>query len=288
VEQRLSGLRREGFAGIKVVLDDGRPWVGGDSATSRLSAELFHALLEQARIQEMRSYVHVTQLSDANEVVAAGANVFMHGIMDALLPEALLQRMREQNVVWAPAIRFIAAGADFPAYARRVLADPFLTAALTDAERTSFTAAAQRTEPTPNALFPDLPRHGAAYRRNLYENTRRVRAYGVSVAVGSDSGGGIGTHVEMELLQEAGLSPAEVLVAVTYAAAAALGIESQRGSIEPGKLADLVVLTRDPIADIRNARAIAAVIKGGSVAWQSDDNRAEPFRDANRSEGNRR
>jgi imidazolonepropionase-like amidohydrolase len=82
----------------------------------------------------------------------------------------------------------------------------------------------------------------------------------------------------MELLQEAGLSPAEVLVAATYGAAAALGIESQRGSIEPGKLADLVVLMRDPLADIRNARAIAAVIKGGRVAWRRDDHRAEPYR----------
>jgi imidazolonepropionase-like amidohydrolase len=63
-----------------------------------------------------------------------------------------------------------------------------------------------------------------------------------------------------------------------HGAATALGIESQRGCIEPGKLADLVILTRDPLADIRNARAIAAVIKGRRLAWRSDDHGVEPFR----------
>lgn len=270
VEQRLPVLRSEGYAGIKVVLDDGRPWMGSDSATSRLPPEIFRSLVEQARLQEMRSYVHVTQLADAEDAIAAGANVFMHGIMDAVLPDALLHRMRERGVVWAPAIRIIAAGADFPAYARRVLADSLLRTHLTDAERTRYADAARQTEPAANALFPKLPRNGAAYVRTLNENTRLVRAHGVSVAVGSDSGDGIGTHIEMVLLQEAGMSPAEVLIAATYGGAVAMALDESRGTIEPGKLADLVVLTRDPLDDIRHARAISAVIKGGRVAWRRE------------------
>ncbi|MEO6436288.1 MAG: amidohydrolase family protein [Tepidisphaeraceae bacterium] len=70
---------------------------------------------------------------------------------------------------------------------------------------------------------------------------------------------------ELELLVEAGLPPSAALQAATINNAAALKQESQLGSIEPGKLADLVILSADPTADIRNARRIEKVIRGGNI-----------------------
>jgi imidazolonepropionase-like amidohydrolase len=74
--------------------------------------------------------------------------------------------------------------------------------------------------------------------------------------VGSDSGYiyktyGFGTIEELELLREAGFHPLEVLRAATLSGAEALGAQDRIGSIEPGKLADLVVLGENPLANLK-------------------------------------
>jgi imidazolonepropionase-like amidohydrolase len=69
----------------------------------------------------------------------------------------------------------------------------------------------------------------------------------------------------MEIFAEAGLTPMEVLKAATWNGAYALGRTDQFGSVEPGKLADFVVLDRNPLERIDNVRRIHRVVKGGVV-----------------------
>jgi imidazolonepropionase-like amidohydrolase len=70
---------------------------------------------------------------------------------------------------------------------------------------------------------------------------------------------------ELALLVEAGLSPLAALQAATVTAAASLGQSDKLGTLEPGKLADIVVLEADPLADIQNARRVRTVLKAGHV-----------------------
>ena len=73
-------------------------------------------------------------------------------------------------------------------------------------------------------------------------------------------------HTEMELLvTKAGLTPLEAITAATRNGAQVLGISASYGTIAPGKIADLVILSADPAADIRNTTRIEYVIKGGKV-----------------------
>ena len=74
-----------------------------------------------------------------------------------------------------------------------------------------------------------------------------------------------GVHMEMEELVAAGLTPLEAIRAATASAARIAGADRDLGVIGVGKLADLVILDRDPTDDIRNTRRIAQVIQGGKV-----------------------
>lgn len=82
---------------------------------------------------------------------------------------------------------------------------------------------------------------------------------------------------ELQLLVNAGLSPSEALRAATWEAARALGRDDELGTIRPGYLADLVLLSANPLQDIRNTRRIEAMILNGR--WFSRDNLDTVFAD---------
>ncbi len=100
------------------------------------------------------------------------------------------------------------------------------------------------------------------------EITGAAHKSGVKVLAGTDAGDsyvfpGFAVHDELQELVKAGLTPAEALRAATWEGAEFLGRTADAGSLEPGKLADLVVLDADPLADIRNTSRIRAVVVNG-------------------------
>ncbi len=95
---------------------------------------------------------------------------------------------------------------------------------------------------------------------------------GVRLTVGTDVGmpwitPGVSLHRELELLVQAGIDETDVIVMATRNGAEGLSLEDQLGTVEAGKLADLVVLTADPLSDIRNTRLLAAVYKAGELVY---------------------
>lgn len=94
---------------------------------------------------------------------------------------------------------------------------------------------------------------------------RRLHASGVPLAIGYDDYLPTGSHSVLEALVVAGLSPLEAITAGTANAARALGAEGEIGTLEVGKLADLLILDADPLEDIRNTKTIWMVIKGGRL-----------------------
>jgi imidazolonepropionase-like amidohydrolase len=77
---------------------------------------------------------------------------------------------------------------------------------------------------------------------------------------------GKGLHKELELLVEAGLSPTEAIIAGTRSAADNLGKGNELGTIEKGKLADLIVISGDPLKEIERTRDIKMVMINGMIA----------------------
>ncbi len=107
---------------------------------------------------------------------------------------------------------------------------------------------------------------------------RAAYGRGVKLHVGSDAPDhesffGLSLHFELEHFIKAGIEPLEVLRIATQRAAEAVGAEHDLGTLEAGKLADLVLLDANPLEDIRNTQAIWRVIKGG---WLFDPEKLRP------------
>lgn len=114
-----------------------------------------------------------------------------------------------------------------------------------------------KEEPQNQYLWPKV----LQLTRMLYEN-------GVTILSGTDIPNfdlvpGASLHHELELLVEAGITPLEVIKIATRNGAQALGIEDDVGTIEPGKQADMIVLSENPLEDISNTKKIEAVISDG-------------------------
>ena len=95
---------------------------------------------------------------------------------------------------------------------------------------------------------------------------RKLAERGVPVAIGGHGQEpGIAAHWELWSFVRGGMSPVQALRAGTIEAARSLGYDRQIGSLEPGKLADLVILDADPTQDIRNSDKVSKVMLGGRL-----------------------
>jgi imidazolonepropionase-like amidohydrolase len=102
----------------------------------------------------------------------------------------------------------------------------------------------------------------------LRANLKRAFDAGIPIVMGSDTGFfgvllGVASQIELELMVEAGLTPAQAILAATSNAARMIGREKELGTIEAGKQADLLILDANPLDDIRAIRRIHRVVKGG-------------------------
>ena len=113
-------------------------------------------------------------------------------------------------------------------------------------------------------------RQGRVELARQMEFVGRAHRGGVKIAAGTDVAmpyvvPGAGLHGELKLLVDSGLTPMDALVAATGQAAELLGQQNNLGTVEKGKLADMVILDADPLEDIRNIGRISQVLKAGRV-----------------------
>jgi imidazolonepropionase-like amidohydrolase len=126
----------------------------------------------------------------------------------------------------------------------------------------------EKNNPVPANVSPeDMAERREALQR-MFGVVGRLRRAGVPMLAGTDPPTrdvfpGFSLHDELGLLVKAGLTPLEALQAATFNAAKCLALSASHGTIEKGKVADLVLLEADPLSDIANTRKIAAVVAGG-------------------------
>jgi len=225
---------------------------------------------DAAHAAGVRLAVHATELVVAKASLRAGADFLVHSVEDAAVDEEFLALAKRNRALYCPTL-FVTLGYRYalsntwqPTEAERRLADPQILAAMSDLQRIPremlpervVKAMSQPTSPKPSAI--------------ALQNLRKVWDAGIPVVMGTDAGN-IGTlhgpsvFREMEIMTQAGLSPLQVLRSATSNGAKATGMERDIGTLAAGKLADLVILDADPLADVMNLSKIHRVIKDGKA-----------------------
>jgi imidazolonepropionase-like amidohydrolase len=184
---------------------------------------------------------------------------------------ALLQELAERGTWQVPTLvanRFDAYLADTAAASDPRLA--YLPASMTEPWLQAETAQRDQSEAERDLRLD--------YFRKQLEVVGLMAKLGVPILAGTDTPNpftlpGFSLHDELGLLVEAGLSPAQALRSATYDPAVFLGATDSLGTVEPGKLADLVLLDADPLEDIANTTRIDAVFANGRLfgRWALDE-----------------
>jgi imidazolonepropionase-like amidohydrolase len=212
--------------------------------------------------------VHATQLPRAKEALAAGAKVLVHSVETAEIDDEFIAAAKRNGTIVIPTIT-VREGYGDVGYGRSPAAryplecvDPVTRAKL---ERV---LPESKRGPLANAARPGGP--WDTQRKVIEVNLRRMKEAGIPIAMGTDAGNpgtahGPSIYREMEAMQAAGMTAREVLLSSTLIAARAMGRESDLGSVDPGKHADLTIFDADPSADIANARRVHGVVRGGVI-----------------------
>jgi len=235
--------RELGSAEIKIMLDD-MAWCRAPlPALPKTSPAVLRALLDEAKAQGMRSIVHAPNLDDARAAVAGGASALAHGVLEPI-DDATFAAMKARSVFYVPTMDIFEYLADTHGFMEHVLGpiDAWLLPETVERYRSDAYAAGYR-ERYPN--FENVRRRLPALRENL----RRLHAAGVPVALGTDMWAlpGAAVSVEMKLYVAAGMPPLEAVRSATRTAARSIGADADRGTLEKGKRADVVVLRSDPL-----------------------------------------
>lgn len=261
---------------IKLWMDDERKTI-----PVKMPYSISAAIIDEAHKKHLRAVAHVYYLADAKELVREGVDGFGHMVRDQPVDQELLDMMKAKGV-WmvSPTL------SREMAYSLAImpwLNDPFFTRGVTPGTITALKSPdRERNVVLGPTRFPGLPYEKEVFwdmDRTLYQALKNYQAMvkaGVKTGMGTDSGPngrfpGFNAHEEMQLQVMSGRSPMDAIKAATFDNAAWLG-DKTIGSIETGKWADLVVLEKNPLDDIRNTQMISAVfVAGNSVPtiWQT-------------------
>jgi len=227
------------------------------------TVKMLRAVVDESHRAGVRVAVHATEVESARAAVTAGAEILVHSIHDAVVDDALVAQMKERGTILVPTLavmegyaEVLGNSADLTEFERR-FGDPAVIASFDEVP-----AAPPQAEERITRLRERTP--------IMVENLKKLFAAGVHIAAGTDAGNigtlhGVSFHHELDHMVKAGLTPRDVLLSATRDAARVFAKEPESGTLEEGKLADLLVLDADPLADISALQRIHRIVKGGAV-----------------------
>jgi imidazolonepropionase-like amidohydrolase len=226
--------------------------------------EISQPIIEGAHKHKLKVIAHIFYLDDAKQLARAGLDAFGHSVRDKAVDDELIGLMK-QHGTWVIPTLFREAATFAFADPDRFLKDPFFTRGVSPRMQAVLKSPEYQKALTGDKYFPNYP----GYLKTAQENLKRLADAGVNIGFGSDTGvltrfEGFGEHWELELMVQSGLTPAQAITAATRRSAEFLGQQRDLGTLELGKWADLMVLSGNPLTDIRNTRKIETVYVAGN------------------------
>jgi imidazolonepropionase-like amidohydrolase len=226
---------------VKITISRGLASTGNISAAD-MTVEEMRAATDIAHRQGVKVAAHTGSISATLDALEAGVDSFEHGYF---LNDDVFRKMKDKDAWYVPTIVVSQAGA--MEFFRKIGSTPFYLARVQMVGKS----------------------HWAALQSAI-----RI---GANIAMGSDqfpyepNEGTVASVREIELYNEAGMTPLQALRTATVNAARMLGAEQDLGLVASGKYADLIALDADPVSNIRALRTISVVIKGGEVVRNDAD-----------------
>jgi imidazolonepropionase-like amidohydrolase len=243
---------------VKVRVDD---FLG---ARQKMSPEVYQAAIDEAHKNGFRTAAHIVLLEDAKGVLRAGVDYIAHSVRDREVDDEFIRLMKKRHVFYSPTLTrelAVFTYSETPSFFK----DPFFLKEADPAEMAKMEDPKRQDTMRNDRAALWYKEHMPIAMRNL----KKISDAGIVIAAGTDSGGGPGRfqgyfeHLELEYETKAGLTPMQALVSATSGAAKALNISKEVGTLEKGKLADFLVLSANPLDDIKNTRTIESVWIGG-------------------------
>jgi len=257
-EERIAELAAQKVDFVKIWVDD------AFGKRQKMPIELSRAIIASAKQHGLRTVVHIVNLQDAKDVIEAGAAGIAHSVRDQEVDQPFIDLMKRRGA-WLMAATLTRELSTYVyTESPKFLDDPFFTRSVS-----AKVIEGVRTPQYVNRIKndPEFPRYHALLTM-AQKNLKKLADSGVRYGFGTDSGPparfqGYFEQLELELMTGAGLTPMQAIVAATKSSAEFLGARDL-GTLERGKWADLIVLSKNPLLDVRNTRSIESVYIAGA------------------------
>ncbi|MBV9068845.1 MAG: amidohydrolase family protein [Acidobacteria bacterium] len=245
--------------------------------TVEASAAAVAAAGDEARKHNIPLIVHATGLAEAKAALRAGATLLVHSVSDKPVDQEFLDLAKRNGTILIPTL-IVSRG-----YVRMFRSAVEHTPVAIDdpngcVDKSTLARIAETTSAPTTLTAEQLARRDQRTSQGeeiAAQNLKALVAAGIPIATGTDAGNPLTLHgpaiyAEMESMQKAGMTPMQVLVSSTAVAARAMRRETEFGTVEKGKDADLVIVSADPSADVANIRKIRYVVRGGVMRTIDD------------------
>ena len=243
---------------VKIRVDDNLGTV------RKMSPPTYGAIIDVAHQRGLKVASHVFYLEDAKALLKSGSDFIAHSIRDNDVDKETIELLKAKDVCVCPTLTrelstFVyenrPAFFQDPFFLREV--DPVVIEELLDPARQKKVKESKSAQGYKSGL------------KVAIRNLKTLSTAGVRIAFGTDTGPagrfqGYFEHIEIEMMSEAGLTPMQIIKAATSDAARCWEKHEELGSIQPGKWADLIVLSKNPLDDIKNIREIESVWIAGN------------------------
>ncbi|HVW83711.1 MAG TPA: amidohydrolase family protein [Bryobacteraceae bacterium] len=258
VESQVAALAAKKVDIIKLWMDDHL------GEQKKMPYAIGKAIVDSAHKHNLPVAAHIFYLADAKELTNDGVNGLAHSVRDKAIDRDLIDSMKKHGT-WQLAATLSREASMF-VYAKTppFVSDPFFTRGVSENVIRTLKSPDYQKAAAADPHFAHYPEFLETAQKNL----KKLVDAGVKYGFGTDSGPpgrfpGYFEHWEMELMVQAGLTPSQVIQAATKNAAEFLRAKDL-GALEKSKWADLIVLDKNPLDDIRNSRTISAVYIAGN------------------------